>query len=117
MKKHLLYLSGIVLLTLACNRPEESQRIGFSSSDMDSEEMTISPELISVQSRKDITMKELPTSISKNLREDDFFSSLDLIHATRIQEKSRIYYDLTFEDEEDQTIMAAFDENGDFVPL
>lgn len=117
MKKYTLYLSGLLCLLLACNSREESGSNVSPEQYNDTPTMKISEEVISILEREDITVNELPSNISQNLRKDDFFSSLDLVQATKIQEKSRTYYDLTFEDEENQTIMAAFDENGNIVPL
>ncbi len=112
MKKNPIYLIGLLVLFVACGPKEGSQ---FSGKESEGQKIISSPN--SQFSHEEILLEDLPLNVSKNVHKDHFFSSLDLVQAKKIKSKGSVFYDLTFEDEENLTIMATFNENGQIVVL
>ncbi len=112
MKKNPIYLISFLVLFVACGPKEGSQ---FSGKESEGQRIIASPN--QQFPNEEILLEELPLDLSKNIHKDHFFSSLDLVQAKKIKSKGRVFYDLTFEDEEDLTIMATFNENGQIVVL
>ncbi|GAB3668818.1 hypothetical protein GCM10028791_44070 [Echinicola sediminis] len=100
-----LYLILFTTLIGSCSYPTSS------SSSKDTPFTTTSEDKLSVAPH------ELPEGIFNNLEDDLIFSSLKLIEANKFKSKSKTYYDLKFQDEEQFTIMATFDELGNLVSL
>ncbi|MDN3670015.1 hypothetical protein QWY93_11820 [Echinicola jeungdonensis] len=112
MKKNPIYLIGLLLILVACSPKKGNQfsgKGGEGQKTIASSNSQFSPE--------EILLEEIPKDISHNVKKDNFFSSLDLVNAKKIKKEGKVFYDLTFEDEESLTIMATFNENGQIVVL
>ncbi len=109
----LFSFSFAILLASCENEGSKDTQIQDSIKVQDSNINTSSMD--SIPEREEIALEKLPEKIENKIKVNALLSTFSLKKAEKVLDGEEVYYDITFKDPDQQTVMASFDKMGNLI--